>query len=197
MIQKLFSKKKVAVLGLGKSGISTINFLKKKGFIVYAWDDNKEIRKKVKKRGINTNNFSKVNLREFTFLVVSPGIHTRGPKKHFLISKAKLKKLEVINDIELFFRFNPISQYIGITGTNGKSTTASLLSHVFNKLRINNSLGGNIGKPIFDLKKQKNGFYILEISSYQLELMKSPRFRIAVLLNITNDHLDRHGTINK
>jgi len=197
MIQKFFSKKKVAVLGLGKSGISTINFLKKKGFIVYAWDDNKEIRKKVKKRGINTNNFSKVNLREFTFLVVSPGIHTRGPKKHFLISKAKLKKLEVINDIELFFRFNPISQYIGITGTNGKSTTASLLSHVFNKLRINNSLGGNIGKPIFDLKKQKNGFYILEISSFQLELMKSPRFRIAVLLNITNDHLDRHGTINK
>ena len=89
MIQKFFSKKKVAVLGLGKSGISTINFLKKKGFIIYAWDDNKEIRKKVKKKGININNFSKVNLREFMFLVVSPGIHTRGPKKHFLISIAE------------------------------------------------------------------------------------------------------------
>ena len=197
MIQEFFSKKKVAVLGLGKSGISAINFLKKKGFIVFAWDDNEKIRKEAKKKGINVNNFSKVNLRDFIFLIVSPGIHTRGPKKHSLIYKAELKRLEVINDIELFFRFNPLSKYIGITGTNGKSTTVSLLSHVFTKLKINNSLGGNIGKPIFDLKKPKNGFYILEISSFQLELMKSQRFIIAILLNITNDHLDRHGTFKK
>ena len=85
MIQEFFSKKKVAVLGLGKSGISAINFLKKKGFIVFAWDDNEKIRKEAKKKGINVNNFSKVNLRDFIFLIVSPGIHTRGPKKHSLI----------------------------------------------------------------------------------------------------------------
>lgn len=192
-----FFKKKVAVLGLGKSGISTIKFLKKKGVILFGWDDDKVKRDKAKKNGVIINNLKKINPESFLFLVVSPGISAVGNNKHPIVKKAENAKLEIINDIELFFRFKPFSQYIGVTGTNGKSTTVSLLSHVFNKFKINNSLGGNIGTPVFDLKNPKNGFYILEISSFQLELMKRTKFNIAMLLNVTKDHLDRHSNYKR
>ena len=103
----------------------------------------------------------------------------------------------MINDLELFFRLNQSNNCIGITGTNGKSTTVSLIHHVLNKLKIDNRLGGNIGKPVFDLKIPFNGFYILEISSYQLELMKSSKFKIGIILNISKDHMDRHNSFKK
>ena len=131
------------------------------------------------------------------FLVVSPGIPSLGKKKHVILKKAKKENVEIVNDIELFFRFNPEEKYIGVTGTNGKSTTVCLLSHIFKKLKINNSLSGNIGKPVFDLKKFKKSFNILEISSFQLELMKRTRLNVAVLLNISKDHIERHGSFEK
>ena len=114
-----------------------------------------------------------------------------------ILKKAKKENVEIVNDIELFFRFNPEEKYIGVTGTNGKSTTVCLLSHIFKKLKINNSLSGNIGKPVFDLKKFKKSFNILEISSFQLELMKRTRLNVAVLLNISKDHIERHGSFEK
>ena len=192
-----FLNKKVGILGLSRTGISSMKFLKKKGFDVFGWDDNKEILSKAKKNKLNIQNLNNNNLREMTFLLVSPGIPFSGKKKHSILKQAKKEKIEILNDIELFFRFNPEEKYIGVTGTNGKSTTVSLLSHVFKKLKINNSLSGNIGKPVFDLKKFKKIFNILEISSFQLELMKRTTFNVAVLLNITKDHIERHQSFKK
>ena len=197
MTLELFSKKSIAVLGLSKSGLSTINFLKKKGFNPIGWDDNLDIRRKAKKKGIKIENFKNINKKNISHLVVSPGIHSSGPSRHTLIKKANLAGIKIINDIELFFQFYPNSNCIGVTGTNGKSTTVSLLHHVFNKIKIRNSLGGNIGKPIFSIKNPGDGFYILEISSFQLELIKSARFKIGIILNITKDHIDRHGSFRQ
>ena len=192
-----FLNKKVGILGLSRTGISSIKFLKKKGFDVFGWDDNKEILSKAKKNRLNIKNLNNTNLKKMEFLVVSPGIPSLGKKKHVILKKAKKENIEIVNDIELFFRFNPEEKYIGVTGTNGKSTTVCLLSHIFKKLKINNSLSGNIGKPVFDLKKFKKSFNILEISSFQLELMKRTRLNVAVLLNISKDHIERHGSFEK
>jgi len=139
MTLELFSKKSIAVLGLSKSGLSTINFLKKKGFNPIGWDDNLDIRRKAKKKGIKIENFKNINKKNISHLVVSPGIHSLGPSRHTLIKKANLAGIKIINDIELFFQFYPNSNCIGVTGTNGKSTTVSLLHHVFNKIKIRNS----------------------------------------------------------
>ena len=192
-----FLNKKVGILGLSRTGISSMKFLKRKGFEVFGWDDNKKVLSKAKKNKLNIQNLNNNNLKEMTFLLVSPGIPFSGKKKHSILKQAEKKKIEILNDIELFFRFNPEEKYIGVTGTNGKSTTVSLLSHVFKKLKINNSLSGNIGKPVFDLKKFKKIFNILEISSFQLELMKRATFKVAVLLNITKDHIERHQSFKK
>jgi len=191
-----FLNKKVGVLGLSRTGISSIKFLKKKSFVVFGWDDNKKILSKAKKK-LNIKILKNSNLKEMSFLLTSPGIPSSGKKKHSILKQAGKKKVEILNDIELFFRFNPEEKYIGVTGTNGKSTTVCLLNHIFKKLRINNSLSGNIGKPVFDLKRFKQSFNILEISSYQLEVMKRTRFNVAVLLNISKDHIDRHENFEK
>jgi len=192
-----FLNKKVGILGLSKTGISSIKFLKKKGFDVFGWDDNKKILSKIKKNGLNIQILNKANLKKMTFLLVSPGIPSSGKKKHVILKQARKEKVEIVNDVELFFRFNPEEKYIGVTGTNGKSTTVCLLNHIFKKLRINNSLSGNIGKPVFELKRFKQSFNILEVSSYQLEVIKRTRFNVAVLLNISKDHIDRHESFEK
>ncbi len=192
-----FLNKKVGILGLGKTGISSIKFLKKKGFDVFGWDDNKKILSKIKKNGLNIQILNKANLKKMTFLLVSPGIPFSGKKKHVILKQARKEKVEIVNDVELFFRFNPEEKYIGVTGTNGKSTTVCLLNHILKKLKINNSLSGNIGKPVFDLKSYKQSFNILEISSFQLESMTRTRFNVAVLLNISKDHIERHKNFQK
>ena len=192
-----FLNKKVGILGLSKTGISSIKFLKKKGFDVFGWDDNKKILSKIKKNGLNIQILNKANLKKMTFLLVSPGIPSSGKKKHVILKQARKEKVEIVNDVELFFRFNPEEKYIGVTGTNGKSTTVCLLNHILKKLKINNSLSGNIGKPVFDLKKFKKSFNILEISSFQLESMTRTRFNVAVLLNISKDHIERHKNFQK
>ena len=192
-----FLNKKVGILGLSKTGISSIKFLKKKGFDVFGWDDNKKILSKIKKNGLNIQILNKANLKKMTFLLVSPGIPFSGKKKHVILKQARKEKVEIVNDIELFFRFNPEEKYIGVTGTNGKSTTVCLLNHILKKLKINNSLSGNIGKPVFDLKSYKQSFNILEISSFQLESMTRTRFNVAVLLNISKDHIERHKNFQK
>ena len=192
-----FLNKKVGILGLSKTGISSIKFLKKKGFDVFGWDDNKKILSKIKKNGLNIQILNKANLKKMTFLLVSPGIPFSGKKKHVILKQARKEKVEVVNDVELFFRFNPEEKYIGVTGTNGKSTTVCLLNHILKKLKINNSLSGNIGKPVFDLKSYKQSFNILEISSFQLESMTRTRFNVAVLLTISKDHIERHENFQK
>ena len=131
-----FLKDKIGVLGLSKSGISSVKFLKNKGFQVLGWDDNKQILKKIKQKKINIKNLNQKNLKKIKTLIVSPGIHSAGKKKHIFLKKAEKNNIEIINDIEIYFRFNPIEKYIGVTGTNGKSTTVSLLNHVLKKIKL-------------------------------------------------------------
>ena len=188
---KIFLNKKIGVLCLIITGLSSVKFLKKKGFNIYGWDDNNKKFINSKKK-FNIHNLNNNNLKKQSFLIVSPGIHSSGKKRHPFLKKADKAKIEILNDIELFYRFNPEEKYIGVTGTNGKSTTVSLLCHILKKLKINNTLSGNIGNPIFNLKKFKKSLNILEVSSFQLEQMKRMKFKIAVLLNITKDHIERH-----
>ena len=187
------SKKSFAIYGLGKTGKSVINYFDRKGFENWgAWDDN--AKEKVfwgsikKKKGERL--FSK-HLDSAEFIVVSPGIS---------LNKASLKKKlienkeKIITDLDLFYLFNPKIKTIVITGTNGKSTTCKILEHVLRKNNTNVRLAGNIGKPILDLNLKNSPIVIIEASSFQLAYSKFVRPDYAAILNITNDHLDWHGS---
>ncbi len=127
-------------------------------------------------------------------LLLAPGIPFTHPKPHPVVEMAKKAGAEIICDVELLYRLAPEATYIGITGTNGKSTTTALIGHILKEAGKNVQVGGNIGVAAASLLKLgAGGIYVLELSSYQLDLLNTMRFRVAALLNITPDHLDRHG----
>ena len=174
------------VYGLGLSGLSVVKFFKKnniKNFKV--WDDKKiKLFKKHKAKNL------KHTLNEVDFIILAPGIS--------LLKNKNLKKFKkkIITDIDLFyFKNNEKYKTIVVTGTNGKSTTCKLLQHLLKKNKFKCSLGGNIGKPILDLNISKNSYVIIEASSFQLSHSKFICPNYAFLLNLTNDHLDWHGSI--
>ena len=187
------SKKKFAIYGLGKTGKSVINYFERKGFKNWsAWDDNaklQDFRVPIKKKG-GERLFTK-HLDTAKFIVISPGIslHKASLKKKLIENKDK-----IITDLDLFYLFNPKIKTIVITGTNGKSTTCKILEHVLRKNDTNVRLAGNIGKPILDLNLKNSPFVIIEASSFQLAYSKFVRPNYAAILNITNDHLDWHGS---
>jgi UDP-N-acetylmuramoylalanine--D-glutamate ligase len=171
--------KSVLILGKGKTGQSVSNWFMKnhnniKVVLVIESDDVDRI----------------LSRNHFDLAIQSPGISFDHP----LRLKIDLKKIPVLTDIDLFFMTNP-NFVIGITGTNGKSTTASLLFHVFKECQINVFLGGNIGVPVLDLPMAKNSVYIFELSSYQLYLSKTHLFLASCILNIKPDHLEWHKTM--
>ncbi len=173
------------VYGLGISGQSVIKFFKKnkiKNFKV--WDD-KKINLSINNR---IKNLSK-ELNKVDLIVLSPGIS--------LIKNKKLNKYKdkIITDIDLFYLTKNNSKTIVVTGTNGKSTTCKLLAHLLKKNKIKFSLGGNIGNPILNLRSSKSKFVIIEASSFQLSHSKFIVPNYALFLNLTNDHLDWHGTM--
>ena len=181
-----FRDKSFAVYGLGLTGRSTINFLKKnRAKIVFSWDDY------INKSNFKFKNKFKTNLNLVDFIVVSPGINIKKSKFKKLLLKNKKK---IITDLDLFFLKNNVKKSIFITGTNGKTTTCSLIHHVLKKNNIKNKLAGNIGKPILDLKFAKNEIYIIEASSYQLEYSQFIKPYCAAILNISQDHLEWHGS---
>jgi len=181
-----FKDKSFAVYGLGLTGKSVINFLKKnKANKIITWDDysiksNSKLKKKFKE-----------NLNHIDHIVISPGINIEKSKFKKLLLKNKKK---IITDLDLFFLKNKIKKSIVITGTNGKSTTCSLIHHVLEKNKIKNKLAGNIGKPILNIKFLKKEIYIIEASSFQLEYSKFIKPYCAAILNISQDHLDWHGS---
>jgi len=189
-----FIAKKFIVFGLGISGKATIKFLLNNNHQVLASDDNLN--------SINTLE-KHPNLKIFNgdwngvdALILAPGIPLHFPTPHPIVKAAKENNCPIICDIELLYKFNSQAKYIGITGTNGKSTTTALTGHIFKENNINSAVGGNIGIPCLELPRlENNGTYILEMSSYQLDLIDKTRFHIASLLNITPDHIDRHGSI--
>lgn len=197
-----FLKKNILVLGLGISGIATYWTLEKAGLKVFAWDDNENVRQRYRtldehKKVIFLSPNS-IDWNQISLVVASPYIKISGKNIHPVIAAAKLAKCRVIIDIELLQECaDPGAEFIGITGTNGKSTTTALIYHIAQSLKLNTAMGGNIGVAAMSLPALPcRGKYILEISSYQLEFTKNLRFHIAVLLNITVDHLDKHETMD-
>ncbi|MDP9195919.1 MAG: UDP-N-acetylmuramoyl-L-alanine--D-glutamate ligase [Pseudomonadota bacterium] len=181
-------------MGLGKSGLATARALITRGQSVCAWDDTPEKRDEAAKAGIPIVDLTAAPLDGFAALVLSPGIPHTWPRPHPVAARAKQAGLSIIGDIELLARANTHIHYIGITGTNGKSTTTALIGHILKEAGQSVSTGGNLGYPVLELPvPEQDGFYVLELSSYQLELTQSLVPDIAILLNLSSNHLDRHG----
>jgi len=187
--------KNFVIYGLGVTGRSVIDYFDKYGFKNYVgWDDNSQVFKKF----LGSKSFDRrsdfLELINFVdYIIVSPGIN---------INKAKLKKIllknkhKIITDLDLFYLLNPDLKSIVVTGTNGKSTTCKIIEHVLRKNRVNVSLGGNIGSPILNLNLKKNPLIVIEASSFQLAYSKFIKPDYALILNITKDHLDWHGSMS-
>lgn len=189
----------VAVFGLGGSGLVTARALLAGGARVSGWDDKEASRRAAADAGIACEDLSKADWRRFAALVLAPGVPLTHPKPHWTVDVAKAAGVEIIGDIELFCRERrrhaPDAPFVAITGTNGKSTTTALTAHILRQLGVDVQMGGNIGVPILALDPPTSArTYVIEVSSYQIDLAPSLDPTVGVLLNITPDHIDRHGT---
>ena len=189
-----YQHKNIAVFGLGKSGMATARQLHLGAAHVFVWDDNEGRRKAAEDAGLIVQNLTESNWPEAEALILSPGVPLTHPAPHPVVDLAKKAGAAVIGDIEIFLQEKKTGRVIGVTGTNGKSTTSALIHHLLTSAGKSSALGGNIGTPVMDLPElEPEGSYVLELSSYQLDLTPSWRADVAILLNITPDHLDRHG----
>jgi UDP-N-acetylmuramoylalanine--D-glutamate ligase len=183
-----------AVLGLGRSGQAAAEALLASGKRVVAWDDSPRARAAAGEAGIPVLDLAHVPLDDIEALILSPGIPHTHPAPHPIVARAQAAGIRIIGDIELLIRAQPEATCVGITGTNGKSTTTALIGHILVRAGFPCEVGGNLGPPVLAFRPLGRGeIYVLEISSYQLELTPSLRLRVAVLLNISPDHLERHG----
>ncbi len=192
-----YSGQEVAVVGLGKSGCSAATALAAGGAEVWAWDDAPSGREDAVSKNISVRDAFAEPGANPAAVVLSPGVPYRFPAPHRSVVEAAHRNIPVLGDVELLYRAQPVANYIGITGTNGKSTTTALIGHILKANGRKAEVGGNLGTPPLDLAPlDETGTYVLELSSYQLDLVSTTRFDIAVLLNISPDHLDRHGGID-
>lgn len=194
-----YKDKKIAVMGLGVSGQATVASLSQSGADVYAWDENEQNLSNCQKqyRDVTYSGFQKWPWKEIDTLVLSPGIALYYPQPHPIVSIATVYGCEILGDIELLMQAQTEAKFVGITGTNGKSTTTELIGHLLKSVKAKVQVGGNIGKPALALEPLgKDGVYVLEMSSYQLDLMLRSTFDVSVLLNISPDHLERHGAMD-
>ncbi|QKX03365.1 UDP-N-acetylmuramoyl-L-alanine--D-glutamate ligase [Wolbachia endosymbiont of Litomosoides sigmodontis] len=235
-----YKNQNIAVFGLGKTGLSVINALIKSGAKVYTWDDSEEqiANAKITYKECNFIHPKKYDWHEIKALILSPGVPISYPKPHWIVKLARSFDCKIKSDIELFLEVKAANQkVIGVTGTNGKSTTTSLIGHILKSAGKKVAIGGNLGIPILDLEKDAE-IYVIEFSSFQLELINMPavipvhdytffsgseycttwmikrisdmtkevsgvakrmasmvKIDISVLLNITQDHIDRHGSM--
>ena len=194
--------KRVAVFGLARSGISSALALAAGGADVLGWDDKAPARQAAEAVGVRVHDLNTIDWQTVAALVLSPGVPLTHPAPHPFVLKARDARSEVIGDVELFFRSiratdaGRAARIVCITGTNGKSTTTALIGHMLQRLGFAAEVGGNIGKPVLDLAPPSaNRAYVLELSSFQIDLTPSLHPDVAVLLNVTPDHLDRHGTM--
>ncbi|MSO98239.1 MAG: UDP-N-acetylmuramoyl-L-alanine--D-glutamate ligase [Rhodospirillaceae bacterium] len=191
-----FAGQRVGVMGLGKSGLSAAAALKAGGAKVAVWDDKPEQRKIATTAGWDLLDANADRL-DIAALVWSPGVPHTLPKPHALALKARAQNIPMMCDVDLLCRAQESASFIGITGTNGKSTTTALTAHIFRQAGRTADVGGNLGTPALDLAALgAMGTYVLELSSYQLELVPSLMLETAIFLNITPDHLDRHGSMD-
>lgn len=196
----VFEGKTVALFGLGLSGIASAHALSSGGTRVLAWDDAEASRLAAASQGIGIADLNEADWGAFAALILAPGVPLTHPEPHWSVGKAQAAGIEIIGDTELFFRerkrLGSKARVVAITGTNGKSTTAALTAHVLKASGLKASLGGNIGTAILDLPPfTDDRIYVIEFSSYQIDLNPGLEADAAALLNITPDHLDRHGTL--
>lgn len=189
-----FEGQRYAVLGLARSGLATVRALADAGAHVVAWDSDLAARERAAGiDGVIVHDIATLNLDGAAGLVVSPGVPLNT---HPLVERARAAGVPVIGDIELFAQARPAlpaHTVVGITGTNGKSTTTALIHHILVTAGVPTQMGGNIGLPILAQEPlPAGGVYVLELSSYQIDLTQSLDCDVAVLLNITPDHLDRY-----
>ena len=186
--------KTFAVFGLARSGLSTVRALVEGGATVIAYDDRDSAQDAARKMGARISPMDVDTLKDCEAVILSPGVPLTHPDPHAVVKAAHAAGVAIISDIELLYRTLPDATYIGITGTNGKSTTTALVHHILAHIGYDSQCGGNIGVPVMDLDVPRgDGAFVLELSSYQLDLCDTFTADIAVLLNITPDHIDRHG----
>jgi len=195
-----FAGKTVAVFGLGRSGLLSARALAAGGADVIAFDDNEKSVAEVRDAGIKTQNLRELDWSAVAALVLAPGVPLTHPKPHWSVTLAQQAGVEVIGDIELFCRERAKAgldcPLIAITGTNGKSTTTALTTHLLTSAGRDVQMGGNIGVAVLALEPfAARRAYVLEISSYQIDLAPSLHATVGILLNVSEDHLDRHGTM--
>ncbi len=196
------SGKKVALFGLGGSGLATAKSLIAGGADVIAWDDNPDSVTHAAKEGVSTIDLHQIDWTSVDSLVLSPGVPLTHPRPHWSVDLAHGAGVKIIGDVELFYRQlgadQTTAKLVAITGTNGKSTTTALLTHILNEAGCDVQMGGNIGVPVLQLDAPANDrIYVVECSSYQIDLAPSLAPDIGILLNLAPDHLDRHGTMDK
>jgi len=183
-----------AVMGLGASGIAAALALDHAGARVLAWDDDAARRDTAAKRGVALTDLDAQGLRDSRALVLSPGIPHTFPRPHALAEIARANGVPVICDVELLLAAQGPARVIGITGTNGKSTVTALIGHILDSAGRDCAIGGNLGPAALSLAPQDaDGAFVLELSSYQIERIETAGIDIAILINISPDHLDRHG----
>jgi UDP-N-acetylmuramoylalanine--D-glutamate ligase len=193
-----FAGKRVAVFGLGASGTATARALAAGGAQVAAWDDGAASRAAAAQAGVPVVDLGAADWSAFSALVLAPGVPLTHPEPHWTVAKACTAGVEVIGDIELFCRERaarcPKAPFVAITGTNGKSTTTALVAHVLRGAGRDVQMGGNIGRAILTLDPPAmDRIHVIEMSSFQIDLTPSLTPTVGALLNITPDHLDRHG----
>jgi len=195
-----FAGKKVAIFGLGGSGLASASALLAGGADVIGWDDSAEAVAKATSAGIPSGDLRQVDWKRISALVLAPGVPLTHPAPHWTVRLARAAGVEVIGDIELFCRERraraATAPFIAITGTNGKSTTTALVAHLLRSAGRDAEIGGNIGTAILSLAPpDQTRAHVVECSSYQIDLAPTLDPSVGILLNITEDHLDRHGTL--
>jgi UDP-N-acetylmuramoylalanine--D-glutamate ligase len=195
-----FAGKTVAVFGLGGSGLASCHALKAGGAEVVAGDDGAERLAEAAKAGFITADLRTVDWSHFAALILTPGAPLTHPTPHWSVLKARQAGVEVVGDVELFCRERqrhaPDAPFVAITGTNGKSTTTALTAHLMKVAGFDTQMGGNIGTAILSLEPPRKGrVHVIEMSSYQIDLTPSLDPTVGILINVSEDHIDRHGTL--
>jgi UDP-N-acetylmuramoylalanine--D-glutamate ligase len=195
-----FEGRKVAVFGLARTGLAAARALLAGGADVAVWDEKAEALDAAAAEGLPVEDLSKADWSGYAAVMLSPGVPLTHPKPHWTVERAKAAGVEILGDVELFARtVNEAPEHrrpkvVAVTGTNGKSTTTALIGHICRVAGRDTRVGGNIGYGVLGLDDMHGGsVYVLELSSYQLDLTSSLKADAAVILNISPDHLDRHG----
>ncbi|MCP8937178.1 UDP-N-acetylmuramoyl-L-alanine--D-glutamate ligase [Alsobacter sp. SYSU M60028] len=195
-----FAGREVALFGLGGSGLATARALAEGGARAVCWDDSDKSRGAAAAAGLAVEDLALADWSRFAALVLAPGVPLTHPRPHWTVEKARTAGLPILGDIDLFCRerarLAPDAPFVAITGTNGKSTTTALTAHLVAAAGLDAQMGGNIGTAILSLAPPAAGrVHVVECSSYQIDLAPTLAPSVGILLNVTPDHLDRHGTM--